>query len=57
MPSRTVGRSMASGASTLYQEGITGFNRFVDILAVEPEIVDAPDAIDLPTVREGMSLR
>ncbi|MEL7235792.1 MAG: ABC transporter ATP-binding protein, partial [Chloroflexota bacterium] len=41
--------------ATLYQEGITGFNRFVDILAVEPEIVDAPDAIDLPTVREGIS--
>jgi ATP-binding cassette subfamily B protein len=31
----------------LYQEGITGFNRFMDILAVEPDMQDAAHAIDL----------
>lgn len=35
----------------LYQEGVTGFDRFMDILEVEPEIQDAPDAIALPRVR------
>ncbi len=28
----------------LYQEGITGFNRFMDILEITPDIHDAPDA-------------
>jgi ATP-binding cassette subfamily B protein len=35
----------------LYQEGVTGFDRFMDILEVEPEIQDAPDAIDLKRVK------
>lgn len=35
----------------LYQEGITGFGRFMDMLAVEPEIQDAPGAIDLKCVQ------
>lgn len=34
----------------LYQEGITGFSRFMEIMEVEPDIQDAPDAIDLPHV-------
>jgi ATP-binding cassette subfamily B protein len=35
----------------LYQEGMTGFNRFMDILEIQPDIVDAPQAIDVPKVR------
>jgi ATP-binding cassette subfamily B protein len=31
----------------LYQEGITGFNRFIDMLNIEPDIQDTPDAIEL----------
>src|SRR5262249_22451101 len=31
----------------LYQEGITGFHRFMDILEVAPDLQDAADAIDL----------
>ncbi len=29
----------------LYQEGVTGFDRFMDMLEVQPDIEDAPDAI------------
>jgi ATP-binding cassette subfamily B protein len=35
----------------LYQEGITGFNRFMDILEVEPDIQDAAEATELTNVR------
>jgi ATP-binding cassette subfamily B protein len=35
----------------LYQEGITGFDRFMDILEVKPDIQDAADAIDLTHVQ------
>ncbi|GIO60458.1 MULTISPECIES: ABC transporter ATP-binding protein [Paenibacillus] len=31
----------------LYQEGMTGFDRFMEILEVEPDICDAPGAADL----------
>lgn len=31
----------------LYQEGITGFNRLMEILEVEPEIQDVPNALEL----------
>ena len=34
-----------------YQEGIASFNRFMDILEIEPEIQDAPNAVDLRNVR------
>jgi ATP-binding cassette subfamily B protein len=34
-----------------YQEGITGFERFLEILEIEPEIQDAPDAVELTAVR------
>ena len=30
-----------------YQRGITGFERFVEVLETKPDIVDKPDAIDL----------
>lgn len=35
----------------LYQEGIAGFNRFMEVLEVEPDIQDAPNAINLPHVQ------
>src|SRR5258707_106245 len=35
----------------LYQEGITGFHRFMDIMEVAPDLQDAADAIDLTQIR------
>lgn len=35
----------------LYPKGMAGFKRFTDLLDVEPEIVDADDAIDVPELR------
>jgi ATP-binding cassette subfamily B protein len=35
----------------LYQQGVTGFNRFMDVLEVEPDIQDAPNAEELDQVR------
>src|SRR6185437_10146992 len=35
----------------LYQEGITGFHRFMELMEVAPDLQDAPDAIDLASVR------
>lgn len=40
-----------------FQEGITGFQRFMDILEVEPEIQDAPNAIDLENVRGNVEFK
>jgi ATP-binding cassette subfamily B protein len=41
----------------LYQEGITGFNRFMDILEVEPDIQDSPRAIELTGVQGKIEFR
>lgn len=41
----------------LYQEGITGFNRFMEIIEIEPEIQDSPDAIDLTAVDGHIEFR
>ncbi|GIP26746.1 ABC transporter ATP-binding protein [Paenibacillus sp. J23TS9] len=35
----------------LYQEGITGFDRFMEILEVEPDIQDSSDALELTHVQ------
>ena len=35
----------------LYQEGITGFHRFMEMMEMVPDMQDAPDAIDLTQVR------
>ena len=35
----------------LYQEGITGFHRFMDMMEVMPDLQDAADAIELAQVR------
>lgn len=34
-----------------FQNGYTGYERFLEILAVEPDIADAPDAIELADVK------
>ncbi|MAU08831.1 MAG: thiamine ABC transporter permease [Anaerolineaceae bacterium] len=41
----------------LYQEGITGFNRFVEMMEIEPDILDAPGAIDLGAVEGHIEFR
>jgi ATP-binding cassette, subfamily B, bacterial len=41
----------------LYQEGITGFNRLMDILDVQPDIQDAPNAIESSQVRGNIEFR
>lgn len=41
----------------LYQEGITGFERFMEILEVEPDIKDAPDAIEVTDVHGNIEFK
>lgn len=41
----------------LYQEGITGFARFMEIMEVEPEIRESPGAIELAHVRGHIEFR
>ncbi|MBC8098147.1 MAG: ABC transporter ATP-binding protein, partial [Armatimonadetes bacterium] len=41
----------------LYQEGITGFSRFMEMLEVQPTIQDAPDAITLTQVQGKIEFR
>ena len=40
-----------SNFTRLYQMGIAGFDRFMEVLEVEPDICDSADAIDLSHVR------
>ena len=44
------------GCMEQYQNGVTGFKRFLEILDAEPE-TDAPDAIDIGKVKGDISLR
>lgn len=46
-----------SNFTRLYQEGIAGFNRFMDMLDVRPEIEDAEDAIEITDVRGTIEFR
>lgn len=41
----------------LYQEGITGFDRMREILEIEPNINDAPDAIELQNVQGNIEFK
>ncbi len=41
----------------LYQEGITGFNRFMEVLEVEPDIKDSVDAIELTHVQGNIEFK
>ena len=40
-----------------FQEGITGFNRFMEILEVKPEIQDSPNALALGQVQGNVEFR
>jgi len=40
-----------------FQEGITGFERFMEILEVEPEIQDSADAVELKNVQGNVEFR
>ena len=42
---------------TQYQEGITGFERFMEILEVEPEIQDSADAVELENVQGNVQFQ
>ena len=35
----------------IYMQGAAGFERFLEIMRTEPEIVDAPDAVDIGRIR------
>jgi ATP-binding cassette subfamily B protein len=41
----------------LYQEGITGFQRFMEALAVEPDMQDAPHAVELKQVQGAVEFQ
>ena len=41
----------------LYQAGMTGFERFMEVLEVEPDIQDSADAIDLTHVQGNVAFR
>ena len=41
----------------LYQEGITGFDRYMDMLEIEPDIQDAADAIELTHVQGNVEFK
>lgn len=42
--------SRAANFARLWQQGITGFNRFMEVLEMAPEIDDHSDAVALPSV-------
>ena len=46
-----------SNFTRLYQEGIAGFNRFMEILEVEPDIQDTAGAVELKHVRGNVEFR
>ena len=46
-----------SNFARLYQEGITGFERFMEVLEVEPDIQDSADAVELTHVRGNVEFR
>jgi ATP-binding cassette, subfamily B, bacterial len=41
----------------LYQEGITGFNRFMEMMEVEPDIQDSAEAIELTWVQGNVEFK
>ena len=41
----------------LYQEGITGFDRFMEVLEIQPDIQDSADAIELACVRGNVEFK
>lgn len=41
----------------LYQEGMTGFTRFMDILEVKPDLEDSPDAVNVTSVEGNIEFK
>lgn len=41
----------------LYQEGMAGFGRFMEVLEVAPDIQDAPSATDLPHIKGNIEFK
>lgn len=39
-----------------FQQGMTGFNRFVELMEVEPSVTDRPDAIELQSMKGEIEL-
>ncbi len=46
-----------SNFARLYQEGITGFERFMEILEVEPDIQDRKDAVEIGNAQGNIEFR
>ncbi len=46
-----------SNFTRLYQEGIAGFDRFMDVLEVQPDIQDSPDARELTDVKGNIEFK
>ncbi|HET9908160.1 MAG TPA: ABC transporter ATP-binding protein [Anaerolineales bacterium] len=46
-----------SNFTRLYQEGIAGFDRFMEVLEVKPDIQDAPNAIELTHVQGNIEFQ
>lgn len=40
-----------------YQDGMTGFERFMEIMSIEPDIIDKEDAIDLVDVKGNIEFK
>ena len=40
-----------------YQEGMTGFERFMEVMNIEPDIVDSPNAVDLEDVKGDIEFK
>lgn len=46
-----------SNFTRLYQSGMTGFERFMEVLEVEPEIQDAAEAVELVSVQGNVEFK
>jgi ATP-binding cassette subfamily B protein len=46
-----------SNFTRLYQEGIAGFNRFMEVLEVQPDIKDSPNAKDISHAQGNIEFR
>ncbi len=40
-----------------YQQGVAAFERFIEVMDVEPDVVDRPDAVQLKTIRGDICLK
>lgn len=47
----------AANFARLWQEGMTGFHRFMEVLETPPDVTESPRAVDLPRARGDIALR